>query len=149
MSLLRGLNIYGETLPWSYQETPIATLRDFLNFSKYPPSLHYILATLGIGAFLLALLDSVKAGNPVTKLLGVYGSVPMFAYIVHLYVLLAAYWILYAVFGPTHGERFGLGTVGYIWLGSVLLIALLYYPATKFAEYKHREKRAKPWLSYF
>ncbi|MEM7000870.1 MAG: hypothetical protein AAF529_08790, partial [Pseudomonadota bacterium] len=78
-----------------------------------------------------------------------FGSVPMFLYVVHLYVLLAAYWVLYLVVGPTHGERFGLSGVGWIWVGAVLLIAVHYPLARWFAAYKHREKRNKPWLSYF
>lgn len=147
--LLRGFNIYGEAQPWSVQATTIATIRDFLNFEKYPPSLHFVLITLGISALVLAALDAIKSENPVTKLLGVYGAVPMFAYIVHLYTLLAAYWICYALFGPNHGERFGLDTVGEIWLWTAVLIAVLFYPAKRFANYKHREKRNKPWLSYF
>lgn len=148
MLLLRSFNIYGETLPWTTQSTTIATIRDFLNFSKYPPSLLYILTTLGIGAFLLAGLDAVKKTNPITRLLAVYGSVPMFAYVVHLYVLLAAYWVCYWIVGPNYGERFGLHTVADIWLGALVLIAALYYPASRFSSYKHREKHNKPWLSY-
>ncbi len=146
--ILRGFNIYGETLPWEVQATTLDTLRSFFNFSKYPPSLHYILITLGFGFFLLAWFDSLKKQGLLTKVLEVYGSVPMFAYVVHLYVLLAAYWILYPIFGATHGTRFGLDSVGEIWIGALLLIVLLYLPSKAFAEYKHREKRNKPWLSY-
>lgn len=147
--ILRGFNVYGETLPWSVQETLIGSIRSFLNYTKYPPSLHYILITLGIGMLLLAWFDSFKQTNAMTKILEVYGSVPMFAYIVHLYVLLAAYWVLFLVFGATHGDRFGLSTVTEIWLGTVFLALVLYYPSKKFAHYKHKEKRNKPWLSYF
>jgi uncharacterized membrane protein len=146
--VLRGFNIYGETSPWTEQETLVDTIRSFLNYSKYPPSLHYLLITLGVGMLLLAWFDSFQKSNAFIKLLGVYGSVPMFAYILHLYVLLAAYWLLYLLFGATHGERFGLSHVGEIWLGAVVLALLLYLPSKVFAEYKHREKRNKPWLSY-
>ncbi|GEA12355.1 membrane protein [Alteromonas sp. KUL49] len=146
---IRWLNFYGETLPWSIQDSAIATVRDFLNFSKYPPSLNYLLITLGFGAFVLAWLDTIKEKNPVFRLLKVYGSVPMFAYIVHLYVLLAAYWIFYGIVGAPHGTRFGLDSVAQIWIGAAMLIALLYYPAKRFSNYKHKEKHNKPWLSYF
>ncbi|MEP2101603.1 MAG: heparan-alpha-glucosaminide N-acetyltransferase domain-containing protein [Parasphingorhabdus sp.] len=146
---LRGFNIYGETLPWSVQENVIETVMSFINFTKYPPSLDYILLTLGIGFLLMVWIDSIQKQNPALKLMQTFGSIPMFVYILHLYVLLAAYWILYAVFGATHGERFGLDNVGMIWVGTVLLIAVHYPIAKVFAAYKHREKRNKAWLSYF
>lgn len=147
--LLRGFNVYGETLPWSVQDTMLDTVRAFLNFSKYPPSLDYILITLGIGSFLLAWFDSIQKQNIATRVLEIYGSVPMFAYIVHLYVLLGAYWILFLLFGATQGDRFGLSSVGEIWVGAGLLIFILYLPSKWFANYKHVEKANKPWLSYF
>ncbi len=147
--VLRGFNIYGETLPWSAQETAIETLMAFINFTKYPPSLDYILLTLGFGLICLAWFDKVQKPNVVLEALRYFGSAPMFIYVVHLYVLLAAYWILFLAFGATHGERFGLDSVGWIWLGTVLLIVLHYPLAKSFSAFKHREKRNKPWLSYF
>ncbi|MEM1250164.1 MAG: heparan-alpha-glucosaminide N-acetyltransferase domain-containing protein [Acidobacteriota bacterium] len=147
--VLRGLNLYGETHPWSVKETGLRTVMSFLNFTKYPPSTDYILLTLGVGLALLAWFDARSASGPVVKALAVFGSVPMFVYVLHLYVLLAAYWLLFAVFGPTHGDRFGLSSVGWIWVGAVALAVTHYPVARAFAGYKHREKRNKPWLSYF
>lgn len=146
--ILRGFNIYGETLPWSVQDTVIDTVRSFLNFSKYPPSLDYLLITLSTGLFLLAWFDSLRSQNFFLKILKVYGSVPMFAYLAHLYTLLVAYWVLYLFFGPTHGERFGLSGVWQIWVGAIVLTLMLYYPSKLFSSYKHKEKYRKPWLSY-
>jgi len=148
LSLLRGFNIYGETLPWSVQDTFIQSVMSFINYTKYPPSLDYILFTLGIG-IALALFDRAKNSNFAMDLLRYFGSAPMFIYVVHLYVLLAAYWVLFLIFGATYGERFGLSSVGWIWIGAVLLIAVHYPLAKSFSAYKHREKRNKPWLSYF
>ena len=148
MLVLRGFNLYGETLPWEVKATTLDTIRDFLNYSKYPPSLLYLLTTIGTGMLVLAWLDKQTTLNPVTKVLQVFGSVPMFAYFAHLYLLLAAYWVLYAFIGATHGERFGLSSVWQIWLGAALLVAVLYYPTLRFSIYKHKEKRSKPWLSY-
>lgn len=147
--ILRGFNIYGETLPWTVQDTAIETIMSFINYTKYPPSLDYILLTLGIGFLLLAWLDTVKKQNWLLNLMQTFGSIPMFIYVLHLYVLLAAYWILFAIFGPTHGERFGLVSVGWIWIGAAALVAFHYPIAKLFAAYKHREKSNKPWLSYF
>jgi len=145
--VLRGFNLYGETLPWSVQDSAVRTLMSFLNYTKYPPSLDFLLITLGIGFFLLAWFESVQ--NKVIDALEIYGSVPMFVYILHLYVLLAAYGVLRLVFGANHGDRFGVDHVWWIWLGTAVLAVALYRPAKAFAEYKHREKRNKPWLSYF
>lgn len=147
--VLRGLNLYGETLPWSPQETAVRTVMSFLNFTKYPPSLDFLLITLGIGLLLLAGLESTRAPNRFLGAIQAFGSVPMFLYVVHLYVLLAAYWVLFLAFGPTHGERFGLSSAPWIWAGAIVLILVHYPVARAFASYKHREKRNKPWLSYF
>ena len=149
MLTLRGFNLYGEALPWSAQATAAKTIMSFLNFTKYPPSLDFLLITLGTGFLLLAWLESIRGRNKLLGAMQDFGSVPLFIYVVHLYVLLAAYWLLFLVFGPTHGERFGLSGVGWIWVGTIAL-ALAHYPiASAFAAYKHREKRNKPWLSYF
>ena len=146
--LLRGPNLHGEALPWSVQETAVETVMSFLNFTKYPPSLDFLLITLGTGLLLLAWLESISGQNRLLAALRDFGAVPLFLYVVHLYVLLAAYWLLFLLFGPTHGERFGLGSVAWIWVGTIAL-ALAHYPiASAFAAYKHREKRNKPWLSY-
>tara|TARA_B100000676_G_scaffold308215_1_gene368495 strand:- start:113 stop:1201 length:1089 start_codon:yes stop_codon:yes gene_type:complete len=149
LTLLRGFNLYGETMPWIPQKTLIETVMSFLNFTKYPPSLDYLLVTLGVGLLLLAWLESVSRENKLLNAIRAFGSVPMFIYVVHLYVLLATYWVLFLTFGPTHGERFGLNSVAWIWIGTIALIAVHYPLAKHFAKYKHREKHNKPWLSYF
>lgn len=146
---LRGFNIYGETLPWSVKDSAIQTVMSFINFTKYPPSLDYILLTLGIGLLLLAWVESIRKQNFALKLLQTFGSIPMFIYVLHLYVLLAAYWVLYAIFGATHGARFGLDSVPLLWLGAIVLVVIHIPIATAFSAYKHREKHAKRWLSYF
>lgn len=145
--LLRGFNIYGETLPWSVQETAVQTVMSFLNYTKYPPSLDFLLITLGVGFLLLAWFESMD--NKLLDAIEVYGSVPMFVYILHLYVLLAVYEILLAIFGANQGDRFGVDQVWWIWIGTAVLAVALYPPSRAFANYKHREKRNKPWLSYF
>ncbi len=90
---------------------------------------------------LLMMLDHVRERFYMHTRTGVY--------VVHLYVLLAAYWVLFLMFGPTHGERFGLSNVAWIWVGAVALVLAHCPIARAFASYKHREKRNKPWLSYF
>lgn len=146
--LLRGPNLYGEALPWAVQDTLIDSVMSFLNYTKYPPSLNYVLVTLGVGFLLLAALEAVGSPGRFLRAIQTIGSVPMFVYVLHLYVLLAAYWVLYTIFGPTLDERFVLLNVSSIWIGAVLL-ALVHYPLARgFAAYKHQHKHRMPWLSY-
>lgn len=149
LAFLRGFNIYGETLPWVVQDTMSETVMSFLNYTKYPPSLDYLLLTLGLGLIVLAWLGPLKRQNKILIAIQTFGSVPMFTYVVHLYVLLAAYWVLYLFFGATHGERFGLSAVPWIWIGALVLTLIMFPLANAFARYKHKYKHLKPWLSYF
>jgi uncharacterized membrane protein len=88
---LRGLNAYGEPLPWSPQASLILTALAFLNVSKYPPSLHYLLMTLGPALLLLAAWAGAGQRGPAPgtrglRFLAVYGRVPLFFYILHIYL---------------------------------------------------------------
>ncbi|MDV3456345.1 DUF1624 domain-containing protein [Sphingomonas sp. HF-S4] len=82
---LRLANGYGEPMPWQPGDTSLHTLMSFLNLTKYPPSADFLLVTLGLGAWLLAALEKLPA-RPVA-MLAVFGSVPLFFYILHLYLL--------------------------------------------------------------
>jgi hypothetical protein len=70
----------------------------------------------------------------------------MFFYILHLYVLLALYSICMAVFGANQGALFGVNQLSLIWLISIVLAVLLYWPTKWFSQYKHSSKKA--WLRY-
>lgn len=111
-------------------------------------SLHFTLITLGVGLLFHIWIDALKDQNIITEVLEVYGSVPMFAYIIHLYVIFIVYWVMYWLFGANHSERFGVNSVWQIWIATFLLVVVLYYPTKKFAKYKHENKKNKPWLSY-
>lgn len=143
--VLRGFNIYGETLPWVHGENFTQTLMSWLNFTKYPPSLNFLLLTLGISFLLLAWFDGME--NGATRVLVVFGSAPMFFYIVHLYVLLILYRIALAIFGPNHGELFGVDDFYWVWVLSPLLAFALYFPTRAFARFKRTSKQA--WVRYF
>ncbi len=142
--VLRGFNIYGETLPWTSGATAVQTLMSFLNYTKYPPSLDFLLMTLGTAFFLMAWFETLR--NKFMDALEVFGSAPMFFYIVHLYVLLIGYRILLAIFGTNQGELFGVDHVWSIWLITIGLAIALYLPTRAFARYKHQSK--KWWLRY-
>ncbi|MFZ5972040.1 MAG: DUF1624 domain-containing protein [Bacteroidota bacterium] len=82
--VLRWFNV-GDPAPWSVQSSPTFTLLSFLNVSKYPPSLPFLLITLGPLLLLLAWLEgrSMKALNPLRQI----GRVPLFYFIVHFFLI--------------------------------------------------------------
>jgi uncharacterized membrane protein len=83
--VLRATNIYGDPFPWSKQSTSVFTLLSFLKVSKYPPSLLYLLVTLGPAILFLAVTEKTKSW--LGAQLKMIGRVPMFYYIVHLYLI--------------------------------------------------------------
>ena len=139
--VLRMLNIYGDQA-WSIMPTSIETIMSFLNLTKYPPSLLFILWNVGLGLVLLVLLQKVES-KPWIKPLIVFGSVPMFFYIVHLYALKALYLIALVLFGKTHGEYFGVDHVSTLWLISIILTVALYPLMLKFSAFKHKNKHIR------
>lgn len=143
--LLRALNIYGDR-PWYDAGTPLRTAISFLALTKYPPSLLYLMPTLGIGALLLAAFERCAASRLIPPL-ATFGGAPMFYYLLHLYILRAMYLIAFAVWGPTHGQLFALGNLGWIWLCYAVLIVVLYFPTRWFAGVKQR-RRDIWWLKY-
>jgi uncharacterized membrane protein len=145
LAVLRGFNIYGETLPWVHGETFVRTLMSWLDFTKYPPSLSFLLLTLGIAFLLMAWFE--RLDNRATRTLVIFGGAPMFFYLLHLYALLVIYQALLAIFGPNHGDRFGVDEVWWIWVGAAVLATALYFPCRAFTRYKRRTSQA--WVRYF
>ncbi len=84
-SIIRSINIYGDPSRWSLQKSTVFTVLSFINTTKYPPSLLFILLFLGI-TFLVLFL-SEKVNNRFTGILSVYGRVPLFYFIIHLYII--------------------------------------------------------------
>ena len=138
--VLRALNVYGDPRPWQPQSTPAFTVLSFVNTTKYPPSLLYLLMTLGPALLLLRALD-----RGIPQLLRpalVIGRVPLFYYVLHVPLIhLLAVLVSYARYGAIHwmfesptldrfpiteppGWPLGLPTVYGIWL----LVVLLLYP---------------------
>ena len=151
--LLRAFNLYGDPSPWSVQGRPLFTVMSFVNVTKYPPSLLYVLMTLGGACLLLAWFER---GTPkLLRPLLVYGRVPMFYYLLHIPLIHGLAWIwAMAKFGradfliegnPAPATAgFGLVTVYAVWAAVVIGL----YPACKwFAALKRRRHDA--WLSYF
>ncbi|WP_394200217.1 DUF1624 domain-containing protein [Shewanella waksmanii] len=144
-ALLRGFNIYGETLPWQQGDTWLMTLKSMLNLTKYPPSLGFLLVT--VGGTLLGLRALEQLTPKLSKVLTIFGSAPMFFYIVHLYLLLIMYQLALHILGPNQGELYGFSSMYTVWLVTVILAVLLYFPTKWFSRYKHQSRQA--WLKYF
>ncbi|MDJ0697497.1 heparan-alpha-glucosaminide N-acetyltransferase domain-containing protein [Mastigocoleus sp. MO_188.B34] len=89
--VIRGINIYGDPKPWSIQSTLWKTILSFINCHKYPPSLAFLLITLGIAFLILYLFETTylleSKIKPFLKPLITLGRVPLFFYIIHLWVI--------------------------------------------------------------
>lgn len=145
--VLRGFNIYGENAPWTTGANSVETLKAWLNFTKYPPSLHFVLMTIGGGMLMLAALE--RLDNGFTRVCSTFGGAAMFYYILHLYVLMIGYRILFAIYGPNQGTRFGVDADSFwiVWAVWLAMAALLYFPVKAFADYKRRSTLT--WVRYF
>ncbi|KMT53245.1 DUF1624 domain-containing protein [Pseudomonas fildesensis] len=143
--LLRAANGYGEK-PWQAYDSGVQTLMSFFNVTKYPPSLLFLALTLGVGLLLLLALE--RAGHRRwIGVLAVFGSAPMFFYLLHLYVLKVLYVACGALFGLNYGNYFGFDGVGAVWLMALVLPLALYPPVHWFAALKAR-RRDLAWLKY-
>lgn len=139
--VLRTWNIYGETLPWAPQGELLRSAMSWLNFTKYPPSLDFLLLTLGVGLLVLAWIDEVGAGW--VRVAAVFGGAPLFFYIAHLYLLLVAQRIAAGVMSLPRAD---FDHVWQVWLGAAVLAALLYWPTKRFGRYKRESGKA--WVKY-
>ncbi|MGH9538861.1 MAG: DUF1624 domain-containing protein [Terriglobales bacterium] len=158
--ILRGINLYGDPVRWSTQKSAAFTVLSFLNTNKYPPSLLFLLMTLGPA---LLFLRAVDAGTPrFLRPAVVLGRVPMFYYLLHFPLIhLLAVAVCYARYGQAHwmfespsldrfpitpppGWGYSLPVIYLIWISVVVAL----YPLCRwFAGLKQR--RGDAWLSYF
>lgn len=99
--VLRATNLYGDPAPWKAQSTAIATVLSFINTNKYPPSLLYLLMTLGPA---LLVLRAIDAGIPRSLEFTIaYGRAPLFYYIAHFFLVhLAATIVALVLTGSAH-----------------------------------------------
>jgi uncharacterized membrane protein len=150
---IRLINGYGDPQPWSPQSSLLYTVFSFIDVEKYPPSLLYVLMTLGPGMLLLALFEGVR-GRWAT-VLETFGRVPLFAYVLHIVVahLLAGVVAYVTGHGTTVLTSFvinfpvdwGYGLAG-VYVAWLVVLAFLYPLCRWFAEIKQR--RRDWWLSY-
>lgn len=143
--LIRALNIYGDA-PWTAGASAAETFKSFFAARKYPPSLMFLMPTLGISLLLLALFERVQQ-NGIIKNLAQFGGAPMFFYILHLYVLKILYIAAVALFGLNQGKYFGFENLSSVWVMWALLALALWWPTIWFARYKQRRRDIR-WLKY-
>lgn len=168
--VLRGINVYGDPSPWSSQEAGWwYTVQSFLNVSKYPPSLDFLLVTLGISLAAMPALERfgrraravMENGGParaldaaISRLSGwitVYGRVPFFYYVLHVPLIHASARLYYG-WGEGSWMFTGGRPEGYepqLWLSYAAwagVILVLYLPCRWYADLKRR--RDDWWLSY-
>lgn len=151
--LLRSMGSYGDPVPFAAQDDATRTVIAFLNCSKYPPSLLFLLMTLGPALILLAVLD--RKPGPLGRTLVVYGRVPLFFYVAHVYLIhgiaLLATWIqtgtpyspMVAAMTGSFPDGFGNG-LGAVYLGWAFVVLAL-YPACRWYGEKKRQGRSPVW----
>jgi hypothetical protein len=160
--VIRAIDRYGDPAPWSVQGSAIFTILSFLNCTKYPGSLDFLLMTLGPAIVALAYLDRfpLKAANPLI----VFGRVPLFYFILHFYTIHAlallmacfrygpsAFSFMFNVLPSMDGPRklfppnfgYSLWVVYAVWVAVIVML----YPVCKwFARVKATHD--SPMLSY-
>jgi uncharacterized membrane protein len=152
---IRATNIYGDPAPWRVQPTALFTLLSFLNTTKYPPSLLFLLMTLGPMLLVLAWLEPRRMENGAARALVIFGRVPLFFYLLQwplahalaIGVSLAAgkgvaYYFMnppafFTAVPPDGG--FELGTVYLCWAA---VVAMLYFLCRWYAGVKRRHPRS-------
>jgi uncharacterized membrane protein len=158
--LLRIINRYGDPQPWSVQNSSAFTALSFLNTTKYPPSLLFLLMTLGPALLFLGLMEN---GTPAwLRPALIFGKVPMFYYLLHIPLIhVLAIAVCYARYGQVHWmfESPNLGSFpitfppgwGYplpiVYLVWIVVVTSLYPLCHWFAGV--RQRRKDWWLSYF
>ena len=153
--VMRIINRYGNPSPWSVQSTPALSVASVLNVQKYPPSVDFLLMTLGPILVVLALVEGAR--GRVASWLSVYGRVPLFFYITHIYAAHAVAILLAFLQGgelrriPVVTDPaaipswYGVSLPG-VYLAWAAVVALMYFPCRWYAELKAR--RSDWWLRY-
>jgi len=154
--IFRSYNHYGDPDSWRLIRSHFYSWLSFFNLTKYPPSFDYISLTLGVTLIILGLLDRISKNS--FSFLRIFGRVPFFFYVVHLYLIHTLTVILFFVQGypskdisPQHSPflfrpdqfGFGLGGVYLIWIAVILIL----YPFCKWYD-DFKTTRKKWWLSY-
>lgn len=153
---LRLINTYGDPVPWQYQATSVATLLSFFNVTKYPPSLLFLLMTLGPALIVLSLTDRIEGKAIWQRVCITFGRVPMFYYLLqwlfaHTSAVLLAYLagvdvsylfknLLEMGQAAPPGYGFSLAVVYAVWIAGLIIL----YPICRW--WGGVKQRNKHWL---
>jgi len=145
---LRAFHLYGDHVQFEALQTPAQSAMSFMNVTKYPPSLDYMLATFSVVLAIYVVFDLASNRDWLAKARGVvetYGRVPFFYYVQHLYLLHITALLVGLVIGIRDPKplNFSLGGVYLVWIA---IVATLYWPCLWFSKLKAR--RRDWWLSY-
>ena len=142
----------------STKDTFFKSVVSFLRITKYPPSFHFALITLGVCLISLAFLEKLKGS--IANFFLVFGRIALFIYFLHIAVIHLSSMLLKPLFGDSmyssvnnyenlitnHNRFLGTELMG-VYIAWILIIAALYYPCLKYMKYKMNNKDKK-WLSY-
>jgi uncharacterized membrane protein len=152
---LRAANVYGDPAPWSPQDGWLSTVLTFINCEKYPPSLLYLMMTLGPALIALALFE--RARGALANVLVTFGRVPFLYYVAHAFLVHAAAvgfawatghettWLFHNLPPLIKPPDFGIG-LGGVYLTWVAITIALFPLCRWLAAIKRR--RGEWWLSY-
>ena len=156
--ILRCLDFYGDPNSFAMQNSLTLTVMDFFNTTKYPPSLLYILMTIGPSLLVLAYIEKIK--NKITDFFIVFGRVPLFYYFLHILVIHIFAIILLIIndgdpsimfnMTPYLGHQQQLVEYGHpLWVVYLVwsIVILVLYPAC-YKYMKYKSTSTKWWLSY-
>lgn len=156
--IVRGMNAYGNPNHWNTYDTILQTLFSFFDPRKYPPSLSFLLMTLGATFLFLGRSEMLK--GKVVDFFSVYGKVPFFYYILHIYLIHLAAMLMAQLTGygwevmvlknwisrVPELKGFGLD-LGWVYVVWIVIVLALYFPCLWFGRYKMNHKE-KWWLGY-
>lgn len=156
-AVLRAINGYGDPRPWARQADGLWTVLSFINVGKYPPSLDYVLVTLGVSLALLPVLE--RLWRPARDVLLTFGRTPLFTYLLHIWLAHGLALVVGVLMGipasaflnmlgdPSRliaaGWGFGLAPLYGFWLLTLVLL----YPLSRWFEGVKRRRRDW-WLGY-
>lgn len=158
--ILRFINMYGDPVAWTEQQSGLKTFLSFIKVNKYPPSLLYLCIMIGPALVMLSYFE--KISNQFTRIMIVFGRTAFFYYIIHLYLihLLAAisffikaeHTLQDALDSQKNlpflfvfpGEGAGLAIVYAIWAAVIIML----YPLCKWYDRYKTAHKEKWWLSY-
>ena len=153
--LIRYVGIYGDLNSWQHQQSWLYTFFDFVDTTKYPPSILYILMTIGPALIALPYLENIS-NLGIWKKIIVFGKVPFFYYMLHVALIHAISLLILFASGHSwneldfsregalpYGSGHSLWLVYVVW---IVVILILYFPCRWYSNYKATHRHW--WLSY-